>query len=245
MVIFSLYSPAKHKLNQFFIGALSGPSKVLSLSGTKTRNFFSFARNISHLKKENDELAEKLIKMQVDTSKINELENENELLKKELGFLEKNKEFSLLPATIIGREPTSFLDHVVLDKGERDGVMKGSGVISGGVLIGQVIEIYPNQSKVTLITSKDSMIMAMLQGSRSKGILRGGISGLVLENIVQDINFEPGEYVVTSGLDGELKPGILIGRTTNVQTSSSDLFKNISVEPIADLSKLELVFIIK
>jgi len=36
----------------------------------------------------------------------------------------------------------------------------------------------------------------------------------------------------------------LIGKTTNIETSSSDLYKNISVESIADLSRLELVFII-
>ena len=84
----------------------------------------------------------------------------------------------------------------------------------------------------------------MLQTSRAKGILRGGISGLILENITQDVEYEPGEYVVSSGLDGEIKPGILIGKTGSLESSTSDLFKNISVEPLFDLSKLELVFII-
>jgi cell shape-determining protein MreC len=87
--------------------------------------------------------------------------------------------------------------------------------------------------------------MAMLQESRSKGILRGGISGLVLEDITREVNYEQGDYIVTSGLDGQLKEGILIGKAGGLQSSSSELFKNISVEPIADLSKLELVFILK
>ena len=35
--------------------------------------------------------------------------------------------------------------------------------MSGGALVGQVKEVYENQSKVTLITSKDSIVLAMLQ----------------------------------------------------------------------------------
>ena len=50
--------------------------------------------------------------------------------------------------------------------------------------------------------------------------------------------------MVTSGLDGELPPGILIGKTGSLESSSSDLYKNISIESAADLSRLELVFII-
>jgi rod shape-determining protein MreC len=205
----------------------------------------SFIVNISNLKRQNNDLSSKIISLEVDRSRIAELENENKLLKNELGFAEKNKDYNLMPATIVGREPTSFLDYVIVDKGEQDGTKKGMGVISGGVLVGQISEVYANQSKITLITSKDSLILAMLQNSRAKGILRGGIAGLSLEDIAQDVNFDPKEYVVTSGLDGQLKPGILIGTANGIQSSSSDLFKNISVEPITDLSNLELVFIIK
>ena len=159
--------------------------------------------------------------------------------------MESNKDYSVIPSRIIGREPTSFLDYVIVDKGKKDGVVEEAAVLSGGALVGQVKEVFENQSKVTLITSKDSIVLAMLQGSRSKGILRGGISGLVLEDITREAEYQPGDYIVTSGLDGQLKDGILIGKAGNLQSSSSELFKNISVEPVADLSKLELVFIAK
>jgi len=251
-IIFSLffltlvvYAPLRHKAGHFLIDLSKTPLRILSGTGKKTDNMLSFIVNISNLKRQNNDLSSKIISLEVDRSRIAELENENKLLKNELGFAEKNKDYNLMPATIVGREPTSFLDYVIVDKGEQDGTKKGMGVISGGVLVGQISEVYANQSKITLITSKDSLILAMLQNSRAKGILRGGIAGLSLEDIAQDVNFDPKEYVVTSGLDGQLKPGILIGTANGIQSSSSDLFKNISVEPIADLSNLELVFIIK
>lgn len=238
-------SPLRARVTKVVLDLTSSPVRSLSFGGSNIRNFFGTIKDIGSLKEQNNELADKISQLEVDRSKITELQHENDLLKQELGFVQKNQDLSLLPATIIGREPTSFLDHVIIDKGQKTGVKQGMGVIFGGALVGQVSEVYDNQSKIVLVTSKDSIIQSMLQNSRSKGLLRGGISGLVLENIVQDVSFETGEYVVTSGLDGQLKPGILIGRTTNVESSTSDLFKNISVEPIADLSRLEIVFLIE
>jgi len=245
ILLLILVSPIRKTIDKFIIDKTVGVTKIFSTSGKGVRSFFSIFSNISSLRKQNDELSQKLLSLNVDKSKISELEYENTLLKKELGYIEENKDYSVIPSRIIGREPTNFLDYVIVDKGTRDGVKKDAAVMSGGALIGQVREASEDQSKVTLITSKDSIIMAMLQESRSKGILRGGISGLVLEDITREVNYEQGDYIVTSGLDGQLKEGILIGKAGGLQSSSSELFKNISVEPIADLSKLELVFILK
>lgn len=240
-----LASPLKKAISRFIVNETGGVTKSFSVAGRKVKNTFSVVFEISKLRKQNEELSQKILSFEIDRSKISELEYENGLLKKELGYMEDNKEYSLVPARIVGREPTNFLDYILVDKGAKDGVAKNAAVLSGGALVGQVNEVYENQSKVTLITSKDSIILAMLQNSRSKGILRGGISGLVLEDITREADYQPGDYIVTSGLDGQLKEGILIGKAGNLQSSSSELFKNISVEPIADLSKLELVFILK
>jgi cell shape-determining protein MreC len=42
-----------------------------------------------------------------------------------------------------------------------------------------------------------------------------------------------------------MKAGILIGKAGKIQSNSSGIFKNIAVEPIVDLSTLEIVFIEK
>lgn len=235
----------KNKVSNVLVG-FSGKTLIsFSGAGRSVGNKISFFSKIRNLNNENRRLADKLIELEVDKNKITELEKENELLKNELGFVSANQELKLLPARVIGREPTSFLDHIIIDKGSNDKIVKGMAVVSSGVLVGQINKVYEGESEVILITSKDSLILAMLQNSRAKGVLSGGISGLMLQNIAQDVKYEPGENIVTSGLDGELKPGILIGKTGALESSTSDLFKNISVEPLADLSKLEMVFIIQ
>ncbi len=220
-------------------------SQSVSSLGRQTRSFFSIFQEISNLRDQNKELEKKITGLEIDRSLIKELEQENSLLKRELGFIEENKDEELIPAKIVEREPTTFRDSVIVDRGSGDGVLPKMAVVSGGVLVGQVAEVYQNQAKIILVTSKDSIVQAMMQNSRAKGILRGGISGLYLENISQDVDFAPGEYVVTSGLGGTLKQGILIGEAKESQSYFSGIFKNIFVEPVADLSKLELVFIVK
>ena len=243
-IIFN-FSSMRRVLSEGFNYPIIGIKQSISNSGSNAQKKFSFWSSIRKLRDENSKLSEKILSFQIDHSKISELEYENTLLKKELGFVQEHKDKILIPARIVGREPTSFLDSVIIDKGKDDGVVENMAIISSGALVGQVKDVYANQSKVILITSKDSIILAMLQDSRAKGILRGGISGLVLEDITQDVEYNADESVITSGLDGVIPPGILIGKTGGIRSYSSGLFKNIAVEPVADLSKLEIVFIMK
>lgn len=244
LILFSFSRARNYSRNVFFLTTAS-IGNSLSQAGFHFEHAFSFISSISSLRSENDRLIKEISGLEVDRSKIAELEHENQLLKTELGFLETNNSKELVPAKIVGREPVSFLDNVIIDRGRKDGLQTDMAVISCGALVGQVSEVYDNRARVTLITSKSSIIQAMLQQSRSKGVLKGGISGLVLENITQDANYIKDEYVITSGLGEELPEGILIGKADQTRSLSSSIFKSITVEPIADMSNLEVVFVVK
>lgn len=246
VIVFCLFFPS------FRTKARSATTKVFSVVtiplnslGDKIKSEFSFVTNIRKLRQQNEELAAQIVSLQVDKSQTEELKNENELLKKELGFISGEESSELIPAKIIQRDPVNFLDKIVIDKGSSSGIAEKMAVISSGTLVGQITAVDTESSTVTLITSKDSMVQAMLQNSRAKGILKGGISGLYLENIMQDTDYAVGENVVTSGLGGDIKQGILIGKAGSLESSSSSIYKTIEVEPIVAISDLELVFVQK
>jgi len=245
IILVGIFPRIKTATRSFVFGTTSHLTGGLSSFGMSVRQQFSFFARISHLKSENERLADLLNQFQVDSSKISELENENKLLKQELGFMQEDQQAVLVPAKIIQRDPVSFLDYFVIDKGSSDGIIVNMAVISHSVLVGQVSDVYEHSAKVILVTSKDSIIQAMLQDSRAKGILKGGISGLFLENIVSDAEYKDGENIITSGLGGEMKQGILIGRVDKANSSGTGIFKTISVEPLVDLTKLEIVFVEK
>ena len=210
-----------------------------------SRGIFNGVSEISNLREQNAELAEKLRQSQIDKNEYEELKAENGILKKQLGFKEQVKEKELVPAKIISREPTTFLDNIIIDKGSSDGISTGLAVVSDGALVGRVSDVLTNQSKVILITSKESVVQAMLQNNRDMGVLRGGLSGMTLENIPQDVEVTEKEGVVTSGLGGGIEQGILIGQITGQKSSKAEIFKILNVEPTVDFSKLEIVFVVK
>lgn len=245
LLLILLLTPARVSIRQTFWSVLTSPVRLVGSIGHRTGGLFGALVDVGKLRSKNRELTDKIVSFEVDSSRIEELVHENELLKKELGFFEEDKQEQLIPARIIGRDPTAFLDYIIVDQGRGDGVAEKAPVISGGVLIGQVAELYDHQSKILLISSKNSLIQAMLQSSRAKGILRGGASGVVLEDISQDVEVGKDEFVLTSGLGGGIKEGILIGKVKSVQLPTSGILKNIAIEPIVDLSTLELVFVIK
>jgi rod shape-determining protein MreC len=209
---------------------------------------FGFIRGvveIKDLKNENERLKKELADKSVEIVRIGEIEYENQVLKNQLGFVEEHKEIELISSKIIGREPTSYMDTITIDKGNESGVFEGATVIYDGALVGKISTAQENSSIVTLITSKNSVIQAMLQTSRVMGVLKGGLSGNTLENIPQDVAIGKSEKVITSGLGGKMNQGILIGEVTGQRSSKSEIFKVMSVTPQVDFSRLEMVFIIK
>lgn len=240
------FSPRlKSNAKSWLTGKSAGLSGFFENGGHKLKGSFSFLTNIGNLKRQNEDLSRRLVSLRVDSNQIEELKKENALLKKELGFIAPENKASLVPAKIIESDPTSFSDNIVIDKGLAAGIKNGMAVVSSGVFIGTIKESFTETSSVILITSKDSIVQAMLQNSRAKGVLRGGISGLYLDDITTDTDYKIGENVVTSGLGGGISAGLLIGTAGKLESSSSSIFKTISVEGAVDVSNLELVFVQK
>jgi len=245
-IVLSLSIPrVKTKVEGKVTDMSAGISSILYKTGYAISRNFQIFVNIRNVEKQNASLTDKLVASEVSQSQISELENENKILKAELGFLSSSDAGTLIPAKIIERDPVTFADFMIIDKGRADGVVINQPVLSSGVLVGQISEVSEHTAKVLLITGRDSLVQAMLQNSRSKGIMRGGISGLVLDNIVSDTQYQRGENIVTSGLGGQIKDGILIGQAGKIQSSQSEIYKSIEVVPIIDLSKLEVVFVEK
>lgn len=241
-----VFVPVTRNFMSRTVSTVSKPfTSWLSSLSFSSRGLFGGISEISGLKEQNADLAEKLRQSRIDKNEYEELKAENEIFKKQLGFKEQVKEKELVPAKIISREPTTFLDNIIIDKGSNDGISVGLAVVSDGALVGRVSDVLSNQSKVILITSKDSVVQAMLQKNRDMGVLRGGLSGVTLENIPQDVEVGDKEGVVTSGLGGGIEQGILIGEITGQKSSEAEIFKILNVQPTVNFSKLEIVFVVK
>ncbi len=182
-----------------------------------------------------------------------QLKRENELLKEQLGLLETIT-YEAIPARIIAKDPNSQFYAIILNKGIKDGIKRNMAVIAyqNGIegLVGRIIEVSPNASIVLPVFESTSYIAARLSSSRYEGLVNGkgsDTSNLIMQYVRKSAKNEiqPGDMIVTSGLQSLYPPEIAIGRVIKIEEPKYVSSLEITVEPILDFSRIEYVFILK
>jgi rod shape-determining protein MreC len=222
--------------------ASTGVSSVIS----STKGFFTVLGTISNLAKENAELNQKVDELSFENARLQSAKTENQTLRRALNFSE-DAGFDMIPAKVSSLDPTGFSQTVVLDKGETDGVSLGQSVIvSPGLLVGRITKTYRNTSEVTLITDPTISINGEVSDSGAHGIVKGehGTS-LILDLVTQNEVIKSGDKIITSGLSGDFPRGLLVGEISAIKSSSSELFQQAFVAPLADLKNLRVVFVVR
>ncbi len=192
---------------------------------------------------ENHNLHQTVGTLTLQNQALADLKLENARLRQLLDFKE-NQGLQTLGARVVGRVPDYLAHMVYIDRGAADGVKVDMAVIAGYGAAGRAVLVSPHQAQVQLITNADASVGVMLATSRSPGVLRGtGGSLLHLDYINNTEEVSAGEIVVTSGLDGVFPKGIPIGKVVDSRKGKT-VFREIEVEPFADLLRLEEVLLV-
>ena len=118
-------------------------------------------------------------------------------------------------------------------------------VIAPPGLIGRLFDVSWHVSKVLLFIDENSNVGAILQRTRTQGIISGaGPRGLILKYISKTQDVKEGDVIVSSGMGGVFPKGLLIGQVSHVDRQDASLFLKINVTPFVDFSKLEEILIL-
>ena len=185
----------------------------------------------------------------IENVQLKEAEAENQRLRGLLDFASTNPTFGYrggqVVGRVIGRDPSAYLDFIIIDLGERHGVGPGMPVVTERGLVGRITEVHDTSSEVLLITDVNSAVTALVQTSRATGVVRGLAGGdLLLDQIRQDVEVHEGEIVITSGLGGRLPKNLVIGQISEVIQRDYEMFQQARVRPTVDFRNLEQVLVI-
>ena len=210
---------------------------------------FTFGRSggydMETLVAENADLTEKLKKMQ-------ELQKENQALQDQYQTPNLPTQ-NLLPAHIVGLEPflpsVASPDYIVLDRGRGDNVKVGTVAVSKNYLVGTVVSVSQNASKVRLVTAKDATFTAKTSKTNANGVMQGlGNGEMVLANVVLSDSLEKNDLVVTaSGTDANgngVPPDLSFGKIQSIDKKASNLFQSAEIVSPIDVTKLRELFLI-
>jgi len=227
------------------VGMITPLEKALVWTQTSSSNVWHDYFYLRGVRAENRGLKQQIERMSLERVRISQDADQARRLQALLAFKEQFIS-ATMAAQVIGGSGSELSRVVFIDKGYHDGIRPDMAVITADGVVGKVLEVYrvPSTSKVLLINDQSSGVGAILDKTRTQGILRGTASGeVVLEKVMSDETVPAGEMVLTSGGDGIFPKGLLVGRVTKVALGS-ELFLNIHVRPAADLSRLEEVLVV-
>jgi len=228
-----------------FTGSLVNVQAWFSARFVALQDFFTSPRDLASLRQRNAELEGEIAELQAQVIQLQQEVGETEILAALVDFSRARSENSYKAAAVIGRDPSPFLHYVIINVGSNDGILRGMPVVTNQGLIGRVDAVIADAARVELITDPASSVNVRLQNAETEASLVGSVTGdVTLELIPQDINVQPGDLVLTSGLGGGYPPDLIIGQVVNVRSRDFDLFQQATVQPVVDFNRLEIVLVI-
>ncbi len=186
-------------------------------------------KSATQLRKENLLLKHEIKRLRNVEMKSEIQESELIELKKVLNSIPRDNNF-LITGRVLNLSGGTFAKTMLIDAGKKDGIKKGQPVISSDGLVGSIISVGPNSSRVLLLIDINSMVPIFLTQTGWPAIVQGQ-NGYLLKVKFLSSEAEPtnNEIIETSGHGGRFPPGINVGRI--VKISSSSYFVKLSADP--------------
>lgn len=238
---FAFFAPARDLARRM----LSGPAMAVSAIGKKVSDTVALIGTIRQLAKENAQLREQTVTQLAEIADLTNVKNENEQLRQDLNFSNLHPELSLLPAEIISYSPIGSYQAFTINKGSSDGIKENQAVVSSGFLIGKVKNSTESTAEVWLLTNRNLATPVILTGSQVTGILKGGIRGLVVDNVPVDTAITPGELVVSSSLEGLYPAGLAIGQVEETISQKEEIFIALRISSPVNIANVRTVFVVQ
>lgn len=208
-------------------------------------DFFTLPRDVTDLLARNAQLEGEVSSLQTQVIQLQEQLQEADVLYSLLDFARARPQDQYIAAAVIGRDPSPFLNYVIIDHGTDDGIRHGMPVVTEQGLVGRIDAVTASAARVQLITDPGSVVNVRLQNQNSEGQISGSVTGdITLGMVAQNVNLSTGEILLTSGLGGNFPSDILVGQVQEVSRSDNQLFQSASVQPVVDLNSIRAVLVI-
>lgn len=194
--------------------------------------------------KENESLRRRLAELEMETTRLKEVELSHGRMKSLMEFRETLPQ-AMVGAQVVARTEDGTSAALFISTGAKKGVSADAAVVGLGGLVGRVVTASRDYAKVLPMTDASSAAGAVVQRSRVQAVVRGaGRNRCRLEHVPVNSDVGVGDAVVTSGLDGLFPPGLMIGLVSRVERPTGAFFAEIELAPAVRISQLEEVLVI-
>jgi rod shape-determining protein MreC len=224
---------------RYALDAAAYPVQVAVGSPTAAWRWLTDAFQVrDELRAENQQLKARVTGLEMSVMRQAELEQENnELRGLRTSLPPLIKHWQL--AEIISVETNPLRQRVVINKGERSGVVVSQAVVDGRGVIGQVERVGPWSAEVILVTDPEHAVPVELTRNKLRSVAVGsGNSGeLLLPYLAVNSDVKSGDLLVTSGLGGVFPAGLPVASISGVQRDNTQVLAQVHAQPVATVDK--------
>jgi rod shape-determining protein MreC len=204
----------------------------------------SHVRGLQAAKAGEDAARAELASLSLRTAEVERLAAENARLR---ALLELRPALAVrsTPAQVMYEAPDPYSRKLFIDRGATHGVALGSPVVNEAGVLGQVTQVYPLTSLVTLLTDREAAIPVLNARTQQRSAAFGGVEGgLELRYLAGNADVQVGDVLHTAGIDGVYPPGLVVGRVERVDRRAESGFARILVSPAARLDGVRHVLVL-
>ena len=217
----------------------------VSTVGSAISNYFGSISNLRSAQDENGTLKQRVQELEVELKGKQDLTAENERLKALLNLKETSK-YKVLPARIIGRDPSIWFDSSIINRGSLDGVKLNMPVVTDGGVVGRITAVSPLTAQIDLVTKDKSGlggVVGEIGSSNALGVVTGTSKRDLLEMkyVSGSVDVQVGQTVYTSGQDGIYPAGLKVGDIVDIKSGSATVPHQIFIQPAARLNSMQEV----
>ncbi|WP_241653150.1 rod shape-determining protein MreC [Pseudomonas alkylphenolica] len=194
---------------------------------------------------ENEKLKTEALLMQGRVQKLAALTEQNVRLRELLNSSALVNE-KVEVAELIGVDPNPFTHRILINKGERDGVVLGQPVLDARGLMGQVVELMPYTARVLLLTDTTHSIPVQVNrnGLRAIASGTGNPERLELRHVADTADIKEGDLLVSSGLGQRFPAGYPVATVKEVIHDSGQPFAIVRAIPTAALNRSRYLLLV-
>lgn len=197
------------------------------------------------LKIENQALRQQLREKSADLLLLDQLKVENQRLRLLLSSPLRQDEYKKV-AEVLTAEMDAYRQQIVINQGKSDGAFIGQPVIDERGVVGQVISVGENSSRVLMLTDVTHAIPVQVLRNDVRGIASGTGHNeeLILDHLPRTVDIAKGDVLVTSGLGGNFPEGYPVAVVETVVNNGASHFARATARPLASLERLRYLLLL-
>ncbi len=211
-LLWRIDSPRVERLRAQLVDRIVPTFDFVLIPVTKAAGMIEDFQSYARIYEQNQELRRELQQMKAWKEAALQLEQKNAKLL-DLNNVRLDPKLTYVTGVVLADSGSPFRQSVLLNIGERDGIVDGWAATDGLGLVGRISGVGRSTSRVILLNDANSRIPVLIQPSGQRALLSGdNTKSPLLEFIESPELVRPGDRVISSGNGGVFPAGILVGQ---------------------------------